>query len=156
MDTRIELTSDQRAVPLRHTIDPGFVHYRKIQTTVGPELMTFVDEAVRSLPANLPDGLRTVRMDHIYNHVALDFCATLPAPPLEALLAKGNGRIFCSTETLEGNIVSSDGKRAISRWVPRGHTDLDVELHYSTEHIHGDTLCSILSEEGEFEGLVGF
>jgi hypothetical protein len=150
VDTRYDLSPTQRAVELIHSIDPGFVHYRKIEMVVGGQNMGWIDSRVRSIPTNLPSGLRCVRVDHIYTEALVHVCATLPAPPLEALLSAGRGAIFSSTEQLAPNVVSNDGKRAISKWIPRGPSDLSVEFHYSTEHIHGDTVRSQLGQGGVF------
>ena len=44
---REKLTPSQRATPLRHTIDPGFVHHSKIQTILGPQGMSVIDNAIK-------------------------------------------------------------------------------------------------------------
>ena len=36
------LTAEESALPLEATVDPGFVHKRKIQTILGPEGMKVV------------------------------------------------------------------------------------------------------------------
>src|SRR6266852_5383761 len=73
MSLREDLTPSQRAVPLIHTIDPGFVHHRRIETILGAKGMKYVDGLIQRLPA-LPEWQRRVRIDHIYTRVMLDWC----------------------------------------------------------------------------------
>ena len=40
------LTPDERSLPLEATIDPGFVHKRKIQTMLGPKGMEIIDAMI--------------------------------------------------------------------------------------------------------------
>jgi hypothetical protein len=62
---RADLTPEQRSADMRLSIDPGFVHHRKIQTVLGSEATRFIDEDIAALPT-LPDGLRSLRINHIY------------------------------------------------------------------------------------------
>jgi len=71
---RDELTTEQRTAELGLTIDPGFVHHRKIATVLGPDLMKHADAAIGRLP-DLPDYQRRVRIDHIYVEALLKLCA---------------------------------------------------------------------------------
>lgn len=86
-------------MPLEATIDPGFVHKRKIQTILGPEGMKIVDAVIRDLP-ELPDWQREVRIDHIYKDVILKFCEIHKIKTLGEILHEGKGHVFCSTERL--------------------------------------------------------
>lgn len=144
MDTiRTSLTPAQRATPLHYTIDLGFVHHRKVQARIGYEGMRMIDQAIRELP-ELPDYLKSIRIDHIYTHVLLLFCNKLGVPPLEELLANRKGRLFCSTEKLTPCPKLFDRKRGVNVWVPRQEYPERVEFHYSTKHLSADTLISAL------------
>jgi hypothetical protein len=96
---RERLSPEQRALPLIHTIDPGFVHHRRIEAIIVPAAMKHVDQAIKELP-ELPDWQRRVRIDHIYTRVMLDWCRVNEVKTLGAVIASGEGRIFCSTERL--------------------------------------------------------
>lgn len=84
-----------------HTIDPGFVNRRLVETVIGPKGMAFVDEDIRKLPS-LPDGLYEARIDHVYTNVLLIFCEARRIKTLGELLATADGNIFCSTERASG------------------------------------------------------
>ena len=70
---RTELSSANRASALDLSIDPGFVHHRKIQALIGEEGMRFIDRMIGELP-DLPDFQRKVRIDYIYRDVLLEWC----------------------------------------------------------------------------------
>ncbi len=93
MSIREKLTPSQRATPLRHTIDPGFVHHRKIQTILGPQGMSVIDNAIKDLP-DLPDWQKQVRIDHIYTRAFLIFCNQIGVRPLRDILASQTGHLF--------------------------------------------------------------
>ena len=61
-----DLTLAERSVPLVHSIDPGFVHHRKIEAYLGRGGMKIVDEHVSRLPEG-PEELKQVRIDHVYS-----------------------------------------------------------------------------------------
>lgn len=141
MDKRTNLTPAQRSTPLNHTIDPGFVHHRKIQTILGPPGMEIIDNAIRALP-DLPEWQKRVRIDHIYTQAMLIFCNQLGIKPLEEIVAttQGIGQLFCSTEQLGPCENIYEIERAISPWISRGEYSRRVEFHYSTSHVRADTL----------------
>ena len=62
---RDKLTTEQRARDLIHTIDPGFVNRRKIETLLGVKGMEVIDDLTKQLP-DLAEWQREVRIDHIY------------------------------------------------------------------------------------------
>jgi len=62
---RDESTSEERALDLELTIDPGFVHHRRIQTIIGQMGMNLIDEGISRLPS-LPEWQKKVGIDHIY------------------------------------------------------------------------------------------
>lgn len=137
------LSADERTLPLEATIDPGFVHKRRIQTVLGPDGMRLIDELIERLPV-LPDWQREVRIDHIYKDVFLEFCRIHTLPTLGDLLAARKGRLFCSTERLGPCQNFFDVSRATNRWVPRGRCEYEVEFEYSTKLVASDTLKSRL------------
>lgn len=142
-DIREYLTPAQRATPLDHTIDPGFVHLRKIEAILGPASMRVLDNLIAQLP-EMPEWQRELRIDHIYTRAMLDFCKQFGIKSLEEILATRQERMFCSTETLAPCPNVYNVARAVSVWVPRGSYASRVEFHYSTRHIHSDTLRSEL------------
>jgi hypothetical protein len=147
MSLRESLTPAQRDTPLNHTIDPGFVHHRKIETILGASGMEIIDNAIRALP-DQPDWQRQVRIDHIYTHVFLLWCKTNAVRPLGEVAATRKGRIFCSTEELGPCPDIYEGQRAISAWQPEAEYSQRVEFHYSTRWISSDTLRSTLRTGG--------
>jgi len=86
--TRQTLTIEERSLPLENTIDPGFVHKRKIETILGEKGMCLVDEAIHNLP-ELPEWQRVVRIDHVYKDVILKFCEIIGIKTLEEALSIG-------------------------------------------------------------------
>jgi hypothetical protein len=149
---RSGLTPEQRSADMQLSIDPGFVHHRKIQTIIGADAMRFVDQAIAKLPP-LPDGLRRARIDHVYKEALLTFCEVMEVPTLGGILAAGRGRFFCSTQELLPATDVYRAARAVSVISTPGVNDLTVELHYSTEHIHADTTRSEL-DQGHPMGIV--
>jgi len=144
---RADFTPEQRSADMRLTIDPGFVHHRKIQTVIGTAGMAFVDKAIAELPA-LPEGLRKHRVNHVYKEALLTFCEVMGVRTLGEILAARRGTFFCSTEEL---LPASDvyhAERAVSQILTPGVDDLTVELHYSTEHITASTTRTELAQGG--------
>ena len=94
---RAALKPDESTLPLEHTIDPGFVNARRIETIVGDAGRAAIDQTVRALP-DMPDWQRTVRIRRIYSDVMLAFCRVHGVPPLEHVVASRKGTLFCSTE----------------------------------------------------------
>ncbi len=148
------LSPNERALPLEATIDPGFVHQRRIQTLLGPDGMRVIDEHIQQLPP-LPDWQRAVRIDHIYKDVFLDFCRIHNVPTLGELLAAGKGRLFCSTEQFAPCPDFFDVTRATSSWVPKGRTDYDVAFEYTTKLVASDTLKSRLHRGAPISVVAG-
>lgn len=149
MSIRADLTREQRVAPLIHTIDPGFVHHGKIEAIVGTVGMQVIDDAINRLP-DLPEWQRNVRIDHIYTRTMLMVCSAMGVKPLGDLLAKERGRIFCSTEELEGFPDFYEAERAVSVWASSGAYPNRVEFHYSTNRISSDTLRGRLRQGGIF------
>jgi hypothetical protein len=136
-------TTDERALPLDHTIDPGLVNRRLTETIIGKPGMELVDTLIAKLPV-CPEWQIAVRIDHIYSDILLCFCRANDIPTLGQVLAAGQGRMFCSTERVISNRSLSKFKRATSRIKAAGKTALKPMLEYSTAMIASDTLRSRL------------
>jgi hypothetical protein len=138
----------QRAVELEHTIDPGFVHHRKIQTILTHKGMEVIDKLISALPGGLPDWQKAVRIDHVYTRVFLAWCRAAGIKPLGEILATKQGRMFCSTEILGPCEDVFETARATSTLMNRDDLSEKVEFQYSTNHITSDTLKSRLRTGG--------
>jgi len=132
-----------RALDLRLTIDPGFVHRRRIQTVIGDGGMGVIDDMINRLP-DLPGWMREVRIDHIYTRVMLEFCRIHKIKTLEQALLDQSGHLFCSTFHVEPCPNFYDVDRAASIWTPSFQMGKPVEFHYATELVRSDTLKSRL------------
>jgi hypothetical protein len=138
-----DLTPDQRAQSIRHYIDHGFVNFRLVQTIVGEAGVTEINRRIALLPDE-PDWLRRTKIGHVYTRVALTFCEVIGVPSLGEILARGQGRIFCSTEQL-GPVDDVYGAKRLT--VPitiPGDIAYRVTLELGTQHISSDTLRSEL------------
>lgn len=142
-NAREDLSPAERALPLKHTIDPGFVNHRAVQSVLGAPGMKIVDELTGQLPPH-PEWQALVRVDHIYTEVMLGFCEANGIPTLSQLLASGGGRMFCSTERVLANEAVYSAERTQSEIQPAGLSNYRVFLEYSTKHIHADTTRSEL------------
>jgi hypothetical protein len=136
---RDESNTESRAINLKHTIDPGFVNRRLVQTIIGDASMKFVDQLIGQIPS-MPDRLYEVRINHAYCQVLLGFCEALNVKTLGELLASGNGHLFCSTEELLPCPNVYDAVRVESIISPPGNSEYSVVLEYSTEHVLSTTL----------------
>lgn len=155
MNIREDLSSEQRVLPLNLTIDPGFVHYRKIETILGPKLMPYIDDAINKLPNTLPDWQRPVRIDHIYTRYFLKWCSHNKIRSLADIYHSGDGRLVLSTERLgpcTGDIYTDC--RITSEWTPPFNPDIKVRLEYSTRHARGDTFKGRISEGGNLISFI--
>jgi len=152
LDLRTELSPEQRTADMRLSIDPGFVHHRKIQTLLGQDGMKYIDEAINQLP-DQPDWMRSTRINHIYTEAVLIFCKALEIPTLGQILATRQGRVFCSTEKLEPTPDIGETERAITRILTPGVDEPIVELHYSPSHIVASTTRTDL-RQGETLSIV--
>lgn len=136
---RDESDTESRAIDLKHTIDPGFVNRRLVQTVIGDAGMKLVDQLIGQIPP-MPAALYEVRIDHTYSQVLLGFCEALKVKTLGELLASGNGHLFCSTEQFQPSPNVYHAARVESVISPPGNAEYSVILEYSTEHIRSDTL----------------
>ena len=132
---------------VRHSIDPGFVHVRKIETILGPGGMSIIDDQIRRLPPDLPDWQKSVRLDHIYTRTMLLWCQANEVASLRRLRAKRQGRIFCSNEEIGPARAIGEG-RVSNQILLEDDCDERFEVHYSTRHLHGDTPRERLRDGG--------
>ncbi len=152
-DPRTWLTPTQRSVNLHHTIDPGFVHHRKIQSLLGHRGMHIVDTSIKDIPPGVPDWQRPVRIDQIYTAVLLAWCRIYEVPPLHDLLATGKEGMFCSTDRY-GPCRRKMTDRGSNAWRGPPRFNVKARLDYSTKLISGDTLRGRL-RTGELFSIVG-
>ena len=147
---REELTREERALTLEHTIDPGFVNRRLVITILGDAGVDVVNGLIAQLP-DMPNWQRAVQIDHIYTKVALTFCEMNNIRTLGEVIHNQNGRMFCSTERWAPcpEVYESDSERLVTLWAPFAAGDTNVELHYSRQHISSDTLRMELNNGAE-------
>lgn len=134
---RKDRTPQWRAGIVRHAIDPGFIHHRKIETILGAPGMAIIDEQIRNLP-EIPEWQRRVRIDHIYARVMLAFCEVNEIRSLRQIMAEHQGLLFCSNEELGPARRIGEGRVASEILLGDGSSER-VEVHYSREHVFGST-----------------
>ncbi|PKA06431.1 hypothetical protein [Leptospira harrisiae] len=132
---RKELTSEQRLSDLDFTIDPGFLHRRKIETIMPPKLVKFIHEELK----NLPDRHLDVQEDYVYRNFFLLFLNQIKAPTLRMALANKMGNLICAVEEFEPCMNIYEEERVISKWRKPEEFDIDVELHYSSNKVTSST-----------------
>ncbi|MCU0866259.1 MAG: hypothetical protein MUC36_20940, partial [Planctomycetes bacterium] len=155
MSLRDDLTRSQRCEDLGFTIDPGFVHRRKIETILGQPGVDIINSAIARIP-DMPEGLREFQIDRIYKDVFLVLIEQWKVPSLHQLIAEGRGKLFCSVERF-GPCPSiwEHPPRASNDWIPRGDSSLAVRIEYSTDKVRSDTLRMHLAD-GEQIAIVGY
>jgi hypothetical protein len=134
-----DLSPDERAQSIRHYIDPGFVNFRLVETVVGETGVAEINRSIGLLP-NDPEWVRRTKIGHVYTRVALTFCEVIGVPSLGEVLARGHGKIFCSTEQLGPVEGVYDLKRLTVPITVPGDIAYRVTLELGTEHISSDTL----------------
>ena len=127
------------------TIDPGFVHRRRIQTIIDDAGMRIVDKETQRLPELLGHELER-RIDHIYTKVMLAYCEINNVPTLERWLTDFESPIFCGNVLLEpfDNFYKVD--RAVSQLKSQVEPEVNVEFHYTTDRVKSSTLRGRLHE----------
>jgi hypothetical protein len=145
-------TPKQRASGFAYTIDPGFVHFRRIQTVVAGPVMVSIDGESGALPA-LPEGLKLTRLRQIYTSNLLRWCRATKVPSLAARIGSNEPGVCLSVEELASCKNVREVARAVSVRVDPT-CDRRVELRYSTEHLTSETARTQL-EEGDVFAVVG-
>jgi hypothetical protein len=153
-------TTEERSLGLSHTIDPGFVNRRKIQTLLGQNGMSIIDEAIKNIPKE-HNWLDDVRIDNIFTEVTLSFCKVNEIKTLSEVLTSECGTLFCSTEDFAPCENIYKEKRTIAKIIPKGNYDKEIEVHFTTSRVTADTLLcqlhkghslSIIAELNEKKG----
>lgn len=129
------------------TIDPGFVHRRRVQTIIRDAGMAIVDDMTKKLP-ELPTHEFERRLDHIYTQVFLEYCKIRNIPTLEQHLTDREQDLFCSNVTLKpcGNFY--DEVRVVSEWNAPLDSAEKVEFQYTTGRVKATTLRDLLYDGG--------
>jgi hypothetical protein len=150
------LSSENRATILDLSVDPGFVHHRKIQALIGEAGMSFVDRMIGELP-DLPDFQRKLRIDYIYRDVLLEWCRQSGTGTLEDALSIGAAEgVFCSIELLEPQKKLNNSDRVVSLWKPRHPSALPVEFEYDPALVSGSTLALRLENGTDSFAMVAY
>ena len=110
----------QRTAKARLNIDPGFVHYRKIESFIGKHGINLVNAMVEKIPSGLPDYQPQLQVDHIYARVLVDICTINGIPPLIRALAADDVAAFRSVETCLPTEDLRDAARATTEVVAKG------------------------------------
>lgn len=139
-------TPESRSLDAKFTIDPGFVHQRKIQTILGSKGTSIINDLVKKIPSNLPLGLKTGQIDHIYKNVFLYWCKTNGIKTFEEIYATKKGRIFCSVEQLNKCEEIYDSKRVKVKLITRKVIPEDIFLEFTSSRVTSDTIRSRLVE----------
>ena len=150
---RTELSSAERAMPVEHYIDPGFVNFRLVETVVGAVGTGEINRLIATIPSGTPDWQMRMRLNHVYTRVALAYCSHVPAPSLRETLANKKGTLVCSTEHFGPCPQIYDASRVQIPILLDESYDLKPEVHLSTEHIRSDTTRSQLFE-GDIESFI--
>lgn len=155
MSIRDSLTRAQRCEDLAFTIDPGFVHRRKIETIIGDTGVALIDEMIAAGPRDLPEWMVESRVDRIYTKAMLEVCRHWKVRTLQALMNEGKGLLFCSVENFGPCPTIWEGaRRGSNSWIPPEHSDLSARIEYSIDRVRADTLKSYLAG-GHAIALVG-
>ncbi len=152
--------SEERSLDLYHTIDPGLVNRRKIQTLLGANGMSIIDEQINRMPKE-NNALDDIRIDHIYTDVILAFCKANKIKTLSEVLSSECGTLFCSTEEFAPCVDIYKEDRTIAKIKPKGNYELNIEVHFTTKRVTSDTMryqlhkgetLSIIAELNKKEG----
>lgn len=150
---RTELSPAERAMPVEHYIDPGFVNFRLVETVVGAIGTAEINRLIEAIPAGTPDWQMRTRLNHVYTRVALAFCTYIPAPTLREVLANRKGTLVCSTEHFGPCPEIYDVDRVQIPILLDDSHDLKPEIHLSAEHISSGTTRSQL-HMGDIESFI--
>ncbi|HZR20694.1 MAG TPA: hypothetical protein VFE51_25665 [Verrucomicrobiae bacterium] len=153
-DYRTILTPEQRACPLQLSIDPGFIHHRKIEAIVQKPGMDIIDNAISKLPHDLPEWVKAMRIDHIYKDVLLDFCKAIGVKTLQEVYLKQRGHLFCSVEKFGAAPDIYQATRTKNRWISPFPIAQRVEIHYTTKLVTSATEKMRLHRGGHLHAIV--
>jgi len=139
-------TSESRSYDAEFTIDPGFVHQRKIQTILGNQGISIINDLIGKIPTNLPDDLKQIQIDHVYKNVFLQWCKTVGIKTFEELYATEQGTIFCSVEQLDKCHGIYDKERVRVQLITRKNISEKIFLEFSSNRVTSDTIRSRLAK----------
>jgi len=147
---RDALTPQQRSEDMYMSIDPGFVHIRKIETILRDfGGMEYIDKDIKALP-ELPEWMKRVRIDHIYTNHIVSLCSALDIPTLNEALGNENGRLFSSIEYTQPTDGVWEGGHVATYIKPQAaHGKYTVRLSYDASRVTSDTVKGQLSEGSE-------
>lgn len=133
------LTTQERILEPYHHIDAGFINLRLCLNTFGEEISRHY-ERVR-LQAG--DHWSNLQNDHILVELVLRMCKEMGVPTLSSLVNEGLsvGRLWCSTESLEGvgvDAIYGTGRVRNQILLPFLTDDKHV-LDFGTNHFVADT-----------------
>lgn len=148
---------NSRLIESSLSIDPGFVHHRKIETILKQKGIQIINDAIRQhVDLALPDGLRQTQIDHIYTDIFTHWCKISGIRTFGQVIAEKQGLLFCSTEILEpckGIYEKIRIKTEINKY-----WDLKSRayLEFSTDKVRSDTLRSRLDRGDQFSIIAQF
>ena len=139
-------------------VDPGFVNHRKIESILGETGTEIFNREISKIPLTTPDWRKEVVIDQIYCRVLLDFCNALKLKTLEEVLLTEYGpeQIICSNIKTHPCENLYDVDRATVKCQKFEGSELNVELHLTTNKIRADTLRSHMHDGGEFAVIAQF
>ncbi len=141
-------TTELRNAPFNYSIDPGFVHFRKIHSILYPGALKAINEMIRNLP-ELPERQKELQIDHIYNKVFCDVVETAGIKNIVEIVSTGKYGINQLVHAILfvepcPEIYQDETKRLISKAKLEFETHLNIEIHYSKKHAKADTLKEVL------------
>lgn len=139
-------TPESRSLDAEFTIDPGFVHQRKIQTILGNKGTSIINNLVLKIPSNLQVGLKMIQINHIYKDVFLYWCKINGIKTFEEIYATKQGKIFCSVEQLNKCEEIYDSERVKVKLITRKVIPEDIFLEFTSSRVTSDTIRSRLAE----------
>lgn len=130
------LTKNERCLTPYHHIDPGFINPRLCFSTFGAEFIQDFEQRC----TDGRDHLRALANDHLLVHLALVWCRDCGVESLgQVLVSPETGKLFCSTEILEGNKAVYEQEHVRNRVNLSFDSEFEVFLEYHTKHLVSDT-----------------
>lgn len=141
---------------LKLTVDPGFVHHRKIEAILQETGTQIINQEISKIPLTTPEWRKNVVIDHIYTRVMLDFCSAIGVKTLDQVFLEESGHLFCSVVKTQECQELYDNDRVSLVCEPLEGSNFSVELELTTKRITADTLRSKLRMGGEFAVIAQF
>ena len=129
-------TTAERMLDIFHHIDAGFMNRRKAYSFLSDRGKAIFDEK----KMGEGDYWADLQNDHLLITLCLIQCKQLRVPSLSELLHHISvGRVFASTEKVQGNRKVYTQSRCRNKVLTAFRTDNKVFLDYSPRHIYSDT-----------------